>query len=167
MEVEASSIPCLRIGDGFSGCHPGLGGVPEPGGLGDPEVGPTVDGTDIHYLIRLTELSNADKHRTIPLLTTFYDDPVGPPVWFPITEDAEVIDLRLYEKAAACQGKTELGRVGIRRTGPNPKVKMEEQFAFEVAVDHPYSANMTAVELMIWMQIHARGIIDLFSTRYP
>ena len=124
-------------------------------------------GLDPYHLVQITELSNADKHRAMHLLTTYHSDLVNPTVRIGECIDAEVVAMEITQNAGVCRGKTELGRISLRITGPQPYVQVQEQFGFEVAIDHPAIIEMPVVDMGVWMSLKARAIIDLFASRYP
>ena len=74
--------------------------------------------------------------------------------------------MEVTQEVGVCRGKTKLGSITVRETGPQPHLKVEEGFRFEVAVDHPSIVYMPVIEMTMWMQLHARGIIDLFAARH-
>jgi hypothetical protein len=124
-------------------------------------------GNDPHHLIHIAELSNADKHRAVHLLAIYNTGLANPPFSVTQQNDIEVISTEVTQNLGVCSGKTELGRMTCRVTGPKPNMKVQEAFRFEVSVDHPSIVHMSVIEMLMWMQIHTRIIIDLFAVRYP
>jgi hypothetical protein len=89
----------------------------------------------IHVLTILNECSKLDKHRALQTTPT---RPARSELRIGRTEDCEVTEpvgmTRI--RTTAIQPNAEVGRIRVRKTGPNPRAYVNARFGLEVAIEH-------------------------------
>ncbi len=120
-----------------------------------------------HYFVWLQELNNADKHRVLHLLALYHTANVNPEVWVAEAGNCEVESIDVPPITGICRGKTELGRVHVKPTGPKPFVRVNEQLGFEITIDHPAAPNYDGMGIVTWILIYASQVVERFAAKFP
>jgi hypothetical protein len=109
-----------------------------------------------HVLTVLTKLSNADKHRVIQPVQA---SPGNIGIRIGETTDCIYRGVSPRNPREVLQPGTELGRIFVKKTGPEPYIDMEPRFAIDPSINE----FLTLKEFLIKTETTVRHILRAFS----